>query len=152
VAQRTRPIQRAQGRLSWTAALAVQLQARHQVDSGRRQAARQARELTGTVLELVDQLDVERDPSERILLQESARDAARTIVTLIAGTGARVQRPKPDAVSLDQAVELLDGSLGLAEAGLTGARHVALGLAIIVRDGVDHLADVDTPGELVAAS
>jgi hypothetical protein len=151
VTQPTHPIQRARGRLSWTAALAVQLQTRHQVDSGRVKAARKARGLAGTVLELLDQLHVERDPSERILLQESAREAAGTIVTLLAGTGARVQRPKRDAVSLDQALELLDSSLALVEAGLTGARHLALSLALIVRDGVDHLTDVEPAGELVAA-
>jgi hypothetical protein len=152
MAQRTHPIRRAQGRLSWTAALAIQLQARHQVDSTRALAAREARGLAGTVIELVDQLDVERDPSERILLQESARDAAGRIVTLLAGTGARVPTPRRGVLSLDQAVEQLETVLGLAVHRLTGARHVALELALIVRDGVDRLADVEPAGELVTAS
>ena len=145
----TQPIQRAQGRLGWTAALAIQLQARHQVDSTRARAAREARGLACTVLELVDQLDVERDPSERILLQESARDAAGRIVTLLAGAGARVPAPRRVGLDLEQAVEQLETVLGLAEHRLTGARHVALELALIVCDGVDRLAGVELAGELV---
>jgi hypothetical protein len=85
------------------------------------------------------------------MLQMQFTTTSRRRRTLLACTGARVQRPKRDAVSLDQTVQLLDSILALAEAGLTGARHVALGLALVVRVGVDHLADVEPAGELVAA-
>ena len=78
------------------------------------------------------------------MLQMQFTTTSRRRRTLLACTGARVQRPKRDAVSLDSI-------LALAEAGLTGARHVALGLALVVRVGVDHLADVEPAGELVAA-
>lgn len=150
--QRTYPITQARGRLSWTAALAVQLAARQQVENTRVRAAREARALAATVLEAVDQLDTERDPSERIHLQEQAREAAGTIVTLLAGTGARVPAPRRGVLDLDHAVEQLLTVLGLAERRLTGARHLGLELALIVRDGVDHLADVEPTAELEAVS
>jgi hypothetical protein len=68
------------------------------------------------------------------MLQMHLTTTSRRRRTLLAATGARVQRPRRDA-SLDQAAQLPDSILALAEAGLTGARH-----------------DVEPAGELVAAS
>ena len=156
MAQPTHRNRQAQGRLARTADLAVQLAAQDRVGRTRARAAHEARALVGTVLELVDQLKAERDPSERIVLQETARDAAGRIVTLLDATGTRVATARRSAqrsgLGLDQAMELLDGTLLLAEVGLTGGRHLALELALIVRDGVDGLVGVEPAGELVTAS
>jgi hypothetical protein len=143
VAQRTRPPQ-VRGRLAQTVEETVQLHARQRVDTQRQATYRRARKLTGDVLELVDQLDAERDPSERLWLQESARGAAGRIVRLLAGVEARVPTPKRTTLSLDQAMEQLDAALGLAAQRLTGSRYVALELALIVQAGVDDLAGVQS--------
>lgn len=139
----THPTPEAPGRLARTAQLAIEVQARHRVDIERQAAYREARTLTGSLLEFVAQLEVEQDPSELIYLQESARAAADGLVQVLGGTAAQLTRPRRTSLRLDQAVEVLDQVLTLAQQRLTGTRQLVLELALIIHAGVDSLASVE---------
>jgi len=51
-------------------------------------------------------------------------------------------QPRHSSLELEQAVELLDDVLRLAQDRLTGSDHVALELALIVWAGIDSLAPI----------
>lgn len=140
MAQRIHPASEVEGRLAQTRLETAQLHARHRVDVQRRAAFRDARERSGSLLELVDQLGVSsQDPGEIVFLQERAREEAAIVVCLLGGKGAAVLQPRQTSLELEQAVELLNDVLRLAEDRLTGSARVALELALIVRAGIDGL-------------
>jgi hypothetical protein len=124
-------------------AQAVTLAAAQRVTCERQALYREARAHAGSLLELSEQLQSATDPSELISLQETGRAAARTLVGLLLQTGYTAPSRRRTDLDLLHAVELLEDVLGLAQQGLTGSRHVALDLALIVRDRFDHAAGVE---------
>jgi len=140
MAQRIHPTSASPGRLALTRREAVSLHARHLVETERRATLREARQRTGSLLELVAQLGAGgQDPSESLFLHERAREEAAAILWLLGGRGAATVQPRQSSLELEQAVELLDDVLRLAQDRLTGTSHVALELALIVRVGIDSL-------------
>jgi hypothetical protein len=131
------------GPLGRTAARVVHLGARYRVDAERQAAYREARKVAGQLLEVADRLQVVTDRSELIELQETGRDGAEEIVRLLTATGFHAPSRRGAGLELVHAVGLLDDALGLAEWGLTGARHAALDLALVVRDRMDHIAGLE---------
>jgi hypothetical protein len=112
--------------------------------SARREAYRQARDLTGHLAEQradLDELDAQPDPSETIQLHESARLAVGAIVRLLAleCEGSAAPRLADDPAQLDAWVQLLDELLTDAQAGDDGTGDHGRALAAS-RDTTDAIA------------
>jgi hypothetical protein len=131
------------GRFAQTAAEQAHARCKHREVVAWRERYRRAHALTTDLTEQLGQLSTDAaGPSERLDLQESARQSVSTIVRVLTppmGAVPVVRRTSRDPHELDEWVQLLDELLTDAQLGYDGAHGRALALATSIAVGVDQL-------------
>jgi len=129
----------------------VRAHVEHETLVARRTRYRQAQALVGDLAEQLGQLGAAgADPSERLEVQERARDSIGTIVRILAAPAASipvVRHCTTDPDRLDEWVQLLDELLTDAHVGYVGAQGRALALAVSIAVSVNQLGGVEPRAE-----